>query len=51
MRPPPTPLKFGYGTNGFTHHRLADVLVVLVQLIQNVGNYIARKVDHRQTQS
>ncbi|MFD5844793.1 sugar phosphate isomerase/epimerase family protein [Streptomyces chartreusis] len=32
MRPPPTPLKFGYGTNGFTHHRLADVLVVLADL-------------------
>lgn len=32
MRTPPTPLKFGYGTNGFTHHRLADVLVVLADL-------------------
>ncbi|MFE7270558.1 sugar phosphate isomerase/epimerase family protein [Streptomyces sp. NPDC057623] len=36
MRPPPTsppaPLKFGYGTNGFTHHRLSDVLVVLADL-------------------
>jgi sugar phosphate isomerase/epimerase len=32
MRPPPTPLKFGYGTNGFTHHRLADVLAVLADL-------------------
>ncbi|WP_435211777.1 sugar phosphate isomerase/epimerase family protein [Streptomyces sp. bgisy034] len=32
MRPPPTPLKFGYGTNGFSHHRLADVLVVLADL-------------------
>ncbi|MGF0169192.1 sugar phosphate isomerase/epimerase family protein [Streptomyces sp. Marseille-Q5077] len=29
---PPTPLKFGYGTNGFTHHRLTDVLVVLADL-------------------
>jgi sugar phosphate isomerase/epimerase len=32
MRPPPTALKFGYGTNGFTHHRLTDVLVVLADL-------------------
>ncbi|GAA4055866.1 sugar phosphate isomerase/epimerase family protein [Streptomyces shaanxiensis] len=32
MRPPPTSLKFGYGTNGFTHHRLTDVLVVLADL-------------------
>ncbi|MFG1671417.1 sugar phosphate isomerase/epimerase family protein [Streptomyces sp. Y7] len=32
MRPPPTPLKFGYGTNGFTHHRLSDVLAVLADL-------------------
>ena len=32
MRPPPTPLKFGYGTNGFTNHRLSDVLVVLADL-------------------
>jgi sugar phosphate isomerase/epimerase len=32
MRPPPTPLKFGYGTNGFTNHRLADVLAVLADL-------------------
>ncbi|MFE5814366.1 sugar phosphate isomerase/epimerase family protein [Streptomyces sp. NPDC056479] len=32
MKPPPTPLKFGYGTNGFTHHRLSDVLVVLADL-------------------
>ncbi|MEU6348402.1 sugar phosphate isomerase/epimerase family protein [Streptomyces sp. NPDC047072] len=27
-----TPLRFGYGTNGFTQHRLADVLVVLADL-------------------
>ncbi|MFI7412013.1 sugar phosphate isomerase/epimerase family protein [Streptomyces sp. NPDC049627] len=32
MRPPPTPLKFGYGTNGFTNHRLTDVLAVLADL-------------------
>ncbi|MFF7160307.1 sugar phosphate isomerase/epimerase family protein [Streptomyces sp. NPDC008086] len=36
MRPPPTssstPLKFGYGTNGFTNHRLSDVLAVLADL-------------------
>ncbi|GHG87766.1 sugar phosphate isomerase/epimerase family protein [Streptomyces lanatus] len=34
MRPPPTPppLKFGYGTNGFSHHRLSDVLAVLGDL-------------------
>jgi sugar phosphate isomerase/epimerase len=32
MRPPPTPLRFGYGTNGFTQHRLADVLAVLADL-------------------
>ncbi|WP_405592080.1 sugar phosphate isomerase/epimerase family protein [Streptomyces sp. NBC_01092] len=32
MRPPPTPLRFGYGTNGFTHHRLTDVLTVLADL-------------------
>ncbi|MGW6733781.1 sugar phosphate isomerase/epimerase family protein [Streptomyces sp. NPDC055013] len=32
MRRPPTPLQFGYGTNGFTHHRLTDVLVVLADL-------------------
>lgn len=32
MRPPPTPLRFGYGTNGFTQHRLADVLVILADL-------------------
>ncbi|GAA3810945.1 sugar phosphate isomerase/epimerase family protein [Streptomyces phyllanthi] len=32
MQPPPTPLRFGYGTNGFTHHRLTDVLVVLADL-------------------
>ncbi|WP_217212658.1 sugar phosphate isomerase/epimerase [Streptomyces sp. AC550_RSS872] len=40
MRPPPsapstspaTPLRFGYGTNGFAHHRLSDVLVVLADL-------------------
>ncbi|QOV34499.1 sugar phosphate isomerase/epimerase [Streptomyces ferrugineus] len=32
MRPPPTPLKLGYGTNGFAHHRLSDVLAVLADL-------------------
>ncbi|MFF3328210.1 sugar phosphate isomerase/epimerase family protein [Streptomyces sp. NPDC002888] len=32
MEPPPRPLKFGYGTNGFTHHRLNDVLTVLADL-------------------
>ncbi|MGC9540735.1 sugar phosphate isomerase/epimerase family protein [Streptomyces sp. UG1] len=32
MRPPPTPLKLGYGTNGFSHHRLSDVLAVLADL-------------------
>jgi sugar phosphate isomerase/epimerase len=32
MRPPPTDLRFGYGTNGFTHHRLTDVLTVLADL-------------------
>ncbi|KPI30787.1 Xylose isomerase domain-containing protein TIM barrel [Actinobacteria bacterium OK074] len=32
MRPSPLPLKFGYGTNGFTHHRLSDVLLVLADL-------------------
>ncbi|MFI2433154.1 sugar phosphate isomerase/epimerase family protein [Streptomyces sp. NPDC018693] len=29
---PPTPLRFGYGTNGFAHHRLADVLALLADL-------------------
>ena len=28
----PTPLRFGYGTNGFAHHRLTDVLVILADL-------------------
>ncbi|MBA2810030.1 sugar phosphate isomerase/epimerase [Streptomyces sp. KM273126] len=32
MRPAPTPLRFGYGTNGFTNHRLADILAVLADL-------------------
>ncbi|MFE7763358.1 sugar phosphate isomerase/epimerase family protein [Streptomyces sp. NPDC057438] len=32
MTPPPTPLRFGYGTNGFTNHRLGDVLAVLADL-------------------
>ncbi|BBC31751.1 AP endonuclease, family 2 [Streptomyces graminofaciens] len=36
MTPPPTPsgtpLRFGYGTNGFTNHRLSDVLTVLADL-------------------
>ncbi|WP_149830029.1 sugar phosphate isomerase/epimerase family protein [Streptomyces tailanensis] len=32
MKPPPTPLRFGYGTNGFTNHRLSDVLAVLADL-------------------
>ncbi|MEV6590738.1 sugar phosphate isomerase/epimerase family protein [Streptomyces acidicola] len=32
MRPAPTPLRFGYGTNGFTNHRLTDVLAVLADL-------------------
>ncbi|MBO4260729.1 sugar phosphate isomerase/epimerase family protein [Streptomyces griseorubiginosus] len=32
MEPPPTPLKFGYGTNGFTHHRLDAVLGILADL-------------------
>jgi len=27
-----SPLRFGYGTNGFAHHRLADVLVILADL-------------------
>jgi sugar phosphate isomerase/epimerase len=27
-----SPLRFGYGTNGFTNHRLADVLAVLADL-------------------
>jgi sugar phosphate isomerase/epimerase len=31
-RPPTTPLRFGYGTNGFTNHRLGDVLAVLADL-------------------
>ena len=32
MEPPHTPLKFGYGTNGFTHHRLDTVIGVLADL-------------------
>jgi sugar phosphate isomerase/epimerase len=32
MTVPPTPLRFGYGTNGFTNHRLGDVLTVLADL-------------------
>ncbi|NEA98188.1 sugar phosphate isomerase/epimerase family protein [Streptomyces sp. SID13726] len=28
----PNPLRFGYGTNGFTHHRLSDVLAILADL-------------------
>ncbi|MDX3581845.1 sugar phosphate isomerase/epimerase [Streptomyces europaeiscabiei] len=32
MTPPPLPLRFGYGTNGFTNHRLGDVLAVLADL-------------------
>ncbi|GGZ69711.1 sugar phosphate isomerase/epimerase family protein [Streptomyces bluensis] len=32
MRHPPTPLRFGYGTNGFTNHRLTDILAVLADL-------------------
>ena len=28
----PTPLRFGFGTNGFAHHRLTDVLVILADL-------------------
>ena len=32
MTPPPTPLRFGYGTNGFTDLRLADVLALLADL-------------------
>ncbi|GKQ35924.1 sugar phosphate isomerase/epimerase [Streptomyces sp. A012304] len=32
MEAPPTDLTFGYGTNGFTHHRLPDVLAVLADL-------------------
>ncbi|WP_217181473.1 sugar phosphate isomerase/epimerase [Streptomyces sp. AC495_CC817] len=32
MTPPPTALRFGYGTNGFTNHRLSDVLAVLADL-------------------
>ncbi|MER6128058.1 sugar phosphate isomerase/epimerase family protein [Streptomyces sp. NPDC001795] len=32
MPTPPAPLRFGYGTNGFTHHRLGDVLAVLADL-------------------
>ncbi|MEU6144983.1 sugar phosphate isomerase/epimerase family protein [Streptomyces sp. NPDC047081] len=32
MEPPPTPLRFGYGTNGFTHHRLDAVLGILADL-------------------
>ncbi|MET7477026.1 sugar phosphate isomerase/epimerase family protein [Streptomyces sp. NPDC005648] len=32
MEPPSTPLKFGYGTNGFTHHRLDAVLGILADL-------------------
>lgn len=32
MRPAPTPLRFGYGTNGFTNHRLTDILAVLADL-------------------
>ncbi|WP_216589506.1 sugar phosphate isomerase/epimerase family protein [Streptomyces brasiliscabiei] len=32
MTPPPAPLRFGYGTNGFTNHRLGDVLAVLADL-------------------
>ena len=32
MEPPPTPLKFGYGTNGFTHHRLDATLGILADL-------------------
>ncbi|MEV5953871.1 sugar phosphate isomerase/epimerase family protein [Streptomyces sp. NPDC051987] len=32
MELPSTPLKFGYGTNGFTHHRLDAVLGILADL-------------------
>ncbi|MGI5459320.1 sugar phosphate isomerase/epimerase family protein [Streptomyces sp. CA-249302] len=32
MEPPPTPLRFGYGTNGFTQHRLDAVLGILADL-------------------
>lgn len=32
MQHPPTPLRFGYGTNGFTNHRLPDVLAILADL-------------------
>ncbi|MGW0822700.1 sugar phosphate isomerase/epimerase family protein [Streptomyces sp. NPDC002845] len=32
MSAAPTALKFGYGTNGFTHHRLSDALDVLADL-------------------
>lgn len=45
-------IRYGYQRfRGDVMLQTVIVLVVLVQLIQNVGNYIARKVDHRQTQS
>lgn len=45
-------IRYGYQRfRGDVMLQTVIVLVVLVQVIQNVGNYIARKVDHRQTSS
>lgn len=45
-------IRYGYQRfRGDVMLQTVIVLVVLVQLIQNVGSYIARKVDHRQASS